>query len=621
MTMTRISTLLLALALAGCATATPCPEAPASPTAPALTVSANPSGPTAADAKAFAAATNLRLRELFARVETSGYIAATYITHDTERAAASAESDLMAFLSEAIPKAASFRDLDLDPDTRRTLELLRTKPTLPAPADPALRDELATISSRLGSHYGAAKYCGPDGKGECRELGELSDVIFAGKGWDAMVDAWVGWHGTAAETRADYQRLVALGNQGARELGFADLGVLWRSGYAMPADDFAAEIDRLWLQVKPLYDNLHCYVRRQLSKKWGADKVPLDGPIPSHLLGNMWAQDWGALYPLVAPYKTATTMDVTKALERKKVDAKQLVKYGEGFFTSLGMPALPDTFYERSQFTKPVGRDVVCHASAWDTDHKGDVRIKMCIQGTEDDFVTAHHELGHVYYYLAYDRLPELYAEGANDGFHEAIGDAVALSVTPSYLVDVGLFKKAPSDERAVLNEQMRRALEKVAFLPFGRLIDQWRWDVFSGKTPPSEYNAAWWRLKHDIQGVVPPVQRTEADFDPGAKYHIPGNTPYMRYFLAAILQFQFHRALCKAAGHTGPLYTCSIYNNKEAGKRFWALLQMGASRPWQDALEALTGERQMDATAILDYFAPLSAWLDEQNKGQQCGW
>jgi len=609
----RILTLFLALATAGCATSNPCPD-PASTTAEKL-------APTAAAAKAFADMANERLRELFARLETNGYIAATYINPDTERAAAWAESDLMAFLSEAIPQAATFRDLDLDPDTARFLKLLRTKPTLPAPADPKLRDELAGISSSLAGHYGAAKYCGPDGKGQCRDLDELSSVLHAGEDWDALVDAWVGWHGTAAETRGDYQRLVELGNQGARELGFSDLGALWRSGYDMPADAFEAEVDRLWKQVKPLYDKLHCYVRRRLADKWGADKVPLDQPIPSHLVGNMWAQDWGALYPLVAPYPKAASLDVTQALKDKEVDAVQMVKYGERFFTSLGMPALPKSFYERSQFVRPEGREVVCHASAWDATHAGDVRIKMCIQGTADNFVTVHHELGHIYYYLAYNHLPELYAEGANDGFHEAIGDAVALSVTPGYLVDVGLFDKAPSDDQAMLNEQMRRALDKVAFLPFGRLIDQWRWDVFSGKTPPSDYTGAWWRLKHDIQGVAPPVPRTEAQFDPGAKYHIPGNTPYMRYFLAAILQFQFHRALCEAAGHEGPLYTCSIFKNAEAGKRFWALLQMGASRPWQDALEALTGEREMDATAILDYFAPLSAWLDAQNAGQQCGW
>jgi len=299
-----------------------------------------------------------------------------------------------------------------------------------------------------------------------------------------------------------------------------------------------------------------------------------------------------------------------------------MVRYGEGFFTSLGFPPLPGTFWERSMLTKPADRDVVCHASAWHIDLDQDVRLKMCIDITAEDFNTVHHELGHNYYQLAYSHQPVLFRDGANDGFHEAIGDTIALSITPEYLVKLGLLDKAP-DASGDLGLLLSKALEKVSFLPFGLMIDKWRWEVFSGEIPPDKYNQTWWDMRLKYQGVAPPVARSEADFDPGAKYHVAANVPYMRYFLADILQFQFHRSLAQAAGCPAgtPLHRCSIYGNAEAGKRLRAMLALGKSEPWPDALEAMTGQRQMDATAILDYFAPLKKWLDEQNKGHPVGW
>jgi peptidyl-dipeptidase A len=287
----------------------------------------------------------------------------------------------------------------------------------------------------------------------------------------------------------------------------------------------------------------------------------------------------------------------------------------------MGLKPLPQTFFERSQFTQPRDREVVCHASAWDVTYENDLRIKMCIKPTEEDLITIHHELGHNYYYTYYYTLPVLYQAGANDGFHEAIGDALTLSITPAYLQQLGLLKSVPKNEKNLINLQLKDALEKVAFLPFGLLVDQWRWEVFSGRTKPADYNKAWWTLREKYQGVAAPVARSEEDFDPGAKYHVPANVPYTRYFLARILQFQFHKSLCEASGHKGPIHECSIYGNKEAGKRLQAMLELGASKPWPDALEAMTGTRQMDATALLDYFSPLRTWLQAQNKGQQCGW
>jgi peptidyl-dipeptidase A len=420
----------------------------------------------------------------------------------------------------------------------------------------------------------------------------------------------------------DYQTFVQLGNEGAKELGFRDVGDVWKSRYDMPTDALEADIERLWSEVKPLYEQLHCYARGKLAAKWKG-KMKNAGKMPAHVFGNMWSQTWGGIYEQVEPFPGQPSIDVTKALARKKITPKKMVEISENFFVSLGMPKLPETFWKRSMIVKPRDREVVCHASAWDLTFAGDVRIKMCTQVNEEDLVTLHHELGHVYYYLAYNQLPILFQDGANDGFHEAIGDTIALSITPGYLVDIGVLDKAAakSNPKADMNLLMRRALDKVAFLPFGLLIDKWRWDVFAGKTPPDKYNQAWWDLVGTYQGIEAPAPRGEEHFDPGAKYHVPANTPYLRYFLAAIYQFQFHRALCKAAGHQGPLHTCSIYGNKAAGEKMWAMLQMGASKPWPEAMKAITGESKADATALLEYFKPLQDWLIEQNKGQQCGW
>jgi len=379
-------------------------------------------------------------------------------------------------------------------------------------------------------------------------------------------------------------------------------------------------MDRLWQQVRPLYVSLHAYMRWRLAEKYGEEIVPNDGPIPAHLLGNMWAQSWENVYPLASPPNADPGYDLTQILKARNFNSAEMVKYGERFFQSLGFDPLPQTFWERSMFTRPRDRDVVCHASAWDIDFVDDLRIKMCIEPTADDFATIHHELGHSFYQRACAQQPPLLRNGANDGFHEAIGDTIALSVTPEYLAQIGLLESVPPPSTDI-GLLMIRALEKVAFLPFGLLVDKWRWGVFSGAVSPENYNQAWWDLRREYQGVTPPVERSESDFDPGAKYHVAGNVPYARYFLAAVLQFQFHRALCGVAGCEGPLHRASIYNNKLAGAELKRMLEMGQSAPWPEALETLTGETEMDATAMLDYFAPLKTWLDEQNKGRHVGW
>jgi peptidyl-dipeptidase A len=571
------------------------------------------------EAEKFLADTEKRLLDLNIRAGRADWVKSTYITDDTEQLAAEANESLIAATTEFAEQARKYDNLDLPPDAKRKLKLLKLSLTLPAPKDPAERSELTKIAASMEGEYGKGKYCWNGDTGKCLSLPDLEQIMTNSRDPEELKKAWVGWHQIAVPIRKEYVRFVELSNKGAKEMGFKDTGAMWRSKYDMEPDAFAAEMERLWQQVKPLYDSLYTYTRHKLSEKYGKEVVPEDKPIPAHLLGNMWAQTWGNVYPLLAPANADRGYDLTQILKARNTDAKQMVRYGEGFFTSLGFDALPATFWDRSLFVKPSDHEVVCHASAWDIDYEKDVRLKMCVQINEEDFSVVHHELGHNYYQMAYSGKPFLFREGANDGFHEAIGDAVALSVTPAYLKQLGLIDKVP-DPSADIGFLLNRALDKVAFLPFGYLVDQWRWKVFSGEVGPNDYNKAWWELREKYQGVAAPVPRSEQDFDPGAKYHVPANTPYARYFLAAILQFQFHRALCREAGFSGPLYQCSIYGNKKAGEKLKAMLAMGASEPWPAALKAMTGEDKMDATAIIDYFAPLKTWLDEQNRQPQKG-
>ena len=599
--------------------------------------------PTEAEARAFIAKVEETLTALAIRDSRADWVQSTYITPDTEVLAAEASEAMIGATTAFAKEAARFRDAKLPPELRRKISLLRLLMPVPSPADRAELAELTRIATSLESDYGKGRYC-PDGAatdgggtsagaegssgggqetpgaGECLDITAIERLMAESRDPARLQDLWVGWRTISPPMRQRYTRFVELSNKGARELGFDDTGAMWRAKYDMPPDEFVAEVERLWAQVQPLYQSLHAYVRRRLSEHYGEALVPRNGLIPAHLLGNPWAQEWGNIYPLVAPEGADRGFDLSERLRATGVDARRMVRMGEGFFTSLGFGALPATFWERSLFTKPADREVVCHASAWSIDMRDDVRLKMCIQIRDDDFVTVHHELGHTYYQLAYKDQPLLFKDSANEAFHEAIGDTIALSVTPAYLKQAGLLEQVPpesSDIGVLLDE----ALDKVAFLPFGLLIDQWRWRVFSGEIRPEDYNRAWWELRGRYQGVGAPVTRTEEHFDPGAKYHVPANYSYTRYFIARLLQFQFHRALCQAAGQQGPLHRCSIYGSREAGERLRRTLEMGQSRPWPEAMEALTGQRQMDAGAMVEYFAPLKRWLDEQNKGERLGW
>ncbi|GAB4127778.1 MAG: M2 family metallopeptidase [Rhodothalassiaceae bacterium] len=585
--------------------------------------------PTAKDAADFIARAEALIEQESEAASRTAWVNANFITEDTIWLNARMSEKMTKLGVDLATEASRYRDLDLPEDIARKIHLLRLGLTLPAPVgDEAKTKRLAEITTDLESSYGRGKVCEntppvlEDFRREdgCLTLTELEAAISTSRDPAVLKAAWETWRTVSVPMKDEYAEMVAIANEGARDLGFADVGAMWRSNYDMAPDAFAADVDRLWGEVKPLYDALQCHVRAKLNETYGDDLVPLDKPIPADLLGNMWAQQWGNIYDLVAPEGAAPAYDLTKLLEAKGMTELDMVRTAEGFFTSLGYAPLPATFYERSLFKKPRDRDVVCHASAWNLDGKDDVRIKMCIKVDADDFRTIHHEIGHNIYQRAYSIQSPIFRDDPNDGFHEAIGDMIALSITPEYLKEIGLLEDLPPAE-ADLSLLLRQALDKVAFLPFGLLVDKWRWQVFSGEVTPENYNAAWWALRREYQGIDAPDVRPGDAFDPGAKFHIPGNTPYMRYFLAHIFQFQFHRAACEMAGWQGPLHRCSIYGNKEVGAKFDEMLKMGASKPWPEALEAFTGKREADATAILAYFAPLKAWLDEQNKDRSCGW
>ena len=628
---------------------------------PAPTTQAPRKAP-AESADAFVARINAEYKAAYPEITSAQWLSATYINDDSQRVSAKANERALTQLNTWIAQARQYEGQPMSADSARALQLLRLMSAMPAPRDPDRLAELTTIASKMEGDYGAGTYCRDvGGNTRCRQLGELEQVLARSRDYDEQLDAWQGWHSVATPMRADYQRFVELANEGARDSGFTDVGQMWRSGYDMPPQQIIAETDRLWAQVKPLYEQLQCYARGKLDAQYGPDKGELPGGLlPAHLMGNMWQQDWSNLWDLLQPYPGSGDLDITAALEKQyqtelsaalakvpggvngtlearfKADreaqlrtAKAMTTRAQDFYMSLGMQELPQTYWTRSQFIKPLDRDVVCHASAWDLNMGGDpahktgpdVRTKMCIKPTEEDFTTIYHELGHLYYDLAYNPLPPLFQGGANDGFHEAIGDTVVLAMTPQYLHSVGLVGEVQQSREALINAQMRMALAKVAFLPFGLMIDRWRWGVFDGSITPDHYNEAWWRLKAQYQGVAPVSARGEQYFDPGAKYHVPGNTPYTRYFLSHILQFQFYKGLCQAAGYTGPLYECSFYGNKQAGQKFWTMLQRGAAQPWQATLKEMTGEDRIDAGPMLEYFAPMQEWLKQQNQGRMCGW
>ncbi|MGE0281896.1 MAG: M2 family metallopeptidase [Rhizobiaceae bacterium] len=583
---------------------------------------AQSASPTVEDAETFIKSAESELNAESIRVNRIQWVNSTYLTDDTDTLAAEAGAKQTELSVRLALEAAKFDAVPgLSDEAKRKLNILRGGIVLPAPTTAGAATDLNNISTKLQSAYGKGE---GTLKGQPISGSDIEEQMMVNRNPDELKEMWTSWHDkVGAPMRDDYTRLVEIANAGAKELGYPNVGEMWRSQYDMPAADVAVLTDKIWGDVKPLYDDLHCYVRGKLNEKYGDAVQPKTGPIRADLLGNMWAQEWSGIYDLVAPPGAGDIgFDTTELLKTAKYDEKKMVETGEAFFTSLGFEKLPESFWKRSMFLKPADREVVCHASAWDIDNQDDLRIKMCIKVNASDFGTIHHELGHNFYQRAYKAQDYLHLNGANDGFHEAVGDTIALSITPEYLVQIGLLPKdkVPSEDKDI-GLLLRQAMDKIAFMPFGLLVDKWRWGVFDGSVAPVAYNTAWTDLRLKYQGITPPTERPETAFDPGGKYHIPATTPYLRYFLANVLQFQFYQSACQQSGWKGPLHRCSFYDNKDVGKKFNAMLEMGASKPWPDALEAFTGQRDISGDAIIAYFAPLQGWLKEQNQGKSCGW
>jgi len=577
---------------------------------------------------------NQDLEEFLANVElenkkdgpviySASWISSNFITYDSQKVIADYGTKSTLKSLERSREAASFDGLDTSKENQRMLNILKSSFVMPPPLDEELASELSEITTSLEAMYGSGEYCFDDE--ECYDLEAFESIIDNSRDPKELLRAWEGWHEIGKPMKPMYMRMVDIGNQGSVDLGYEGLSDLWFSKYDMPAEDFLDDTDRVWSEVKPLYDALHCHVRAKLNEHYGDEVISKTGPLPVHMLGNMWGQSWSNIYDLVYEEKPDSKyIDVTKIINEKSLSEIQMVEYAEDFFISMGFKPLPKTFWERSLFVKPRDRSVVCHASAWNLDPaNNDLRIKMCIEKNEEDFITIHHELGHIFYYQAYNHIPTVFQAGANDGFHEAFGDLLTLSITPDYLVDIGFISEDDAEEakQDPIGLLMKQALDGVVIVPWALMLDKWRSGVFDGEIDESNLNSSWWSLREEYQGINTSYERSENYFDPGAKYHIPGNTPYTRYYLASIMQYQFHEALCNLIDYDGYLHECSIYGNKEAGDRIISTMAMGQSLPWQDAFENLTGSRQLSGKSIMNYYAPLKEWLDEENKNRTCGW
>ena len=577
---------------------------------------------------------NQDLEEFLANVElenkkdgpviySASWISSNFITYDSQKVIADYGTKSTLKSLERSREAASFDGLDTSKENQRMLNILKSSFVMPPPLDEELASELSEITTSLEAMYGSGEYCFDDE--ECYDLEAFESIIDNSRDPKELLRAWEGWHEIGKPMKPMYMRMVDIGNQGSVDLGYEGLSDLWFSKYDMPAEDFLDDTDRVWSEVKPLYDALHCHVRAKLNEHYGDEVISKTGPLPVHMLGNMWGQSWSNIYDLVYEEKLDSKyIDVTKIINEKSLSEIEMVEYAEDFFISMGFKPLPKTFWERYLFLKPRDRSVVCHASAWNLDPaNNDLRIKMCIEKNEEDFITIHHELGHIFYYQAYNHIPTVFQAGANDGFHEAFGDLLTLSITPDYLVDIGFISEDDAEEakQDPIGLLMKQALDGVVIVPWALMLDKWRSGVFDGEIDESNLNSSWWSLREEYQGINTSYERSENYFDPGAKYHIPGNTPYTRYYLASIMQYQFHEALCNLIDYDGYLHECSIYGNKEAGDRIISTMAMGQSLPWQDAFENLTGSRQLSGKSIMNYYAPLKEWLDEENKNRTCGW
>ncbi|CAG2052908.1 unnamed protein product [Timema podura] len=503
-----------------------------------------------------------------------------------------------------------------DSQTRRQLNILVTQTRAGLPDNEF--NELQQVISEMKDIYSRARVCPYHNRmNNYCDLAlepDLTRALAHTRDYEEQLHLWKAWRDSV----------------GPPIRSFRDAGQQERSLYE--DEEFESHIDEVWATVAPLYRQLHTYVRRRLIQQYGSQRVRPDGPIPAHLLGNMWAQNWKNLADIVLPYPGKQSVDVTPEMLRQGYTPLRMFQLAEEFYTSMGMNPMPPEFWHHSMLEKPLGRDVVCRASAWDFCNHNDYRIKQCTEVTMEDLQTIHHEMAHIQYYLQYANQPLLFRDGANPGFHEAVGAMIELSViTPRHLQRIGLLNNITDEYGEMTNTNetninflLTMALDKVAYLPFAYVVDQWRWRLFSEEWKVEEMNSRWWDLRMRHQGIIPPIPRSENDFDPAAKYHVVADMPYIRYFVSLILQFQLHESLCQAAGHFGPLHTCDIYRSREAGRLLSEILSMGSSRSWSEIIHVMTKGRtdKLDSRPLLEYFQPLAMWLSVQNRDEKIvGW
>ncbi|KAL1140400.1 hypothetical protein AAG570_000332 [Ranatra chinensis] len=512
-----------------------------------------------------------------------------------------------------------------DPQAVRQFRLIAAKGR---PALPEHRlAELQKIIQEMKDIYNKAKVCPylPSMSPYC-DLSlepDLTRTMAHSRSFEEQLHAWRSWRDAVGpKVKEKFFRYVDLANEAAKLMGYRDAGEQERALYGVV--DLESQVSEVWTSAAPLYRQLHAFVRSRLRKHYAPHRISPTAPIPAHLLGNMWAQNWKNILDLVLPFPGKRRADVTPEMLRQGYTPHRMVQTADEFFTSLGLKPMPVEFWLKSLIERPPDRPVACKASAWDFCNRRDYRIKQCIEVTMEDLLTLHHEMTHIEYYLQYADQPHLFRDGANPAFHEAISDAIGLSViTPRHMHRIGLLNNITDDYETDINFLMEMALDRIAYLPFAYIVDQWRWKVFAEGGLRNSVNSAWWELRVWHQGLIPPVARSENDFDPGAKYHIIADQPYIRYFIGLVLQFQIHEALCRVAGHIGTLHTCDIYRSREAGRLLSEIMSAGNSRPWPEILRMATrgATDKLDARPLLEYFKPLSLWLRVANRDEMIGW
>ncbi|NXX07699.1 ACE2 enzyme, partial [Larus smithsonianus] len=556
----------------------------------------------------------------------------TNITDETAQKMAEADAKWSAFYDEASRNASSFPLTSIqDPLTRLQIQALQDRGS--SVLSPEKYSRLSTVLNTMSTIYSTGTVCKINNPSECLVLEPGLDVIMANStDYHERLWAWEGWRaGVGRMMRPLYEEYVELKNEVAKLNSYSDYGDYWRANYEADypeaykysRDQLIEDVEKTFEQIKPLYEQLHAYVRHRLEQVYGPKFISSTGCLPAHLLGDMWGRFWTNLYDLTVPYPAQPNIDVTSAMSEKKWDAIKIFKAAEAFFTSIGLYKMTDDFWNKSMLTEPTdGRKVVCHPTAWDLG-QNDYRIKMCTKVTMDDFLTAHHEMGHIEYDMAYSTQPFLLRGGANEGFHEAVGEIMSLSAaTPQHLKSLDLLEPTfQEDEETEINFLLKQALTIVGTMPFTYMLEKWRWMVFRGEITKQEWTKRWWEMKREIVGVVEPVPHDETYCDPAVLFHVANDYSFIRYYTRTIYQFQFQEALCKAANHTGPLHTCDITNSTAAGQNLRELLELGRSKPWTQALESVTGEKYMNAAPLLHYFEPLYKWLQKNNSGRYIGW